>query len=193
MADFDNQRDNEAEVNNEAGTNHRIILLNAVRNLVEVERRLTEVIEGAEEGGLLGSEHHLPTPPNMEAAMEVLALARSLSSRTSLPPFPAQLRSGALGAMQRKMTKMDRLRKDSTTKRRRLEEEEEKKKLEEEEKRKETALKEENSASKKPKPGVHGSIIRRGPHLPQRPERTFHRLSSSSSSSEDDDEDDESE
>lgn len=173
--------------------------LDAVRDLVEAERGLTEALESAfpliSSSGSLSSAQAapLPTPKDLNAAKEVLALARSLSSRSSLPPFPNQLRGGALGSMQRKLTKLERLRKDKQ----RLEEEEQKKQQQNKKKKEEELLllqkreeKEKQEKEKKRKAGLmdagHGG---RRQHV--RVERTFMNLSDSSS--EEDESDDEEE
>ncbi|KAL7461392.1 hypothetical protein ACHAXS_001812 [Conticribra weissflogii] len=101
----------------------------------------------------------LPTPRNMSEVRTVLAVARAYSLRTSAPsgwnpnlpvigfatpnPLPHQLRGGALGAMQLKMVREERMRKKREVEelrereRREREEEEERRlrklKLEEEE------------------------------------------------------------
>eukprot|EP00594_Rhizosolenia_setigera_P017254 CAMPEP_0178964244 /NCGR_PEP_ID=MMETSP0789-20121207/15552_1 /TAXON_ID=3005 /ORGANISM="Rhizosolenia setigera, Strain CCMP 1694" /LENGTH=190 /DNA_ID=CAMNT_0020648963 /DNA_START=6 /DNA_END=578 /DNA_ORIENTATION=+ len=63
----------------------------------------------------------LATPRDMTAVHDVLALARSLSSRAALPPFPSQLRGGSLGSLQRKIAQTQK------RKNQRLKEEEEEK------------------------------------------------------------------
>ena len=146
----------------------------------------------------------LPTPRDLNAAKEVLALSRALSSRSSLPPFPNQLRGGALGLMQRKMTKLERSRKDKQ----RLQEEEQKeqnnkkqRQLELEQKEKEEKQLEEkriqDEAVMNTGGGQRRSVgfsdpRRRGAQQP-RVERTFVNLSSSSSEEDSDEEDDENE
>lgn len=129
--------------------------IEAIHDLVEAERRLTEAMEHASPFLYSTNQHYLnesssilsgdptsstddvnavnintisssllATPKDMTAVHDVLALARSLSSRAALPPFPSQLRGGSLGTLQRKKAK-----EEQTQKRRnqRLKEEEEEK------------------------------------------------------------------
>lgn len=201
-------------------------MLDAVRDLVEAERGLTEALENAHpllhnlfdqsfssstSSSLTSSSttttfpsHSLlPTPKDLNAAKEVLALARSLSSRSSLPPFPSQLRGGALGSMQRKLTKLERLKKDKQ----RLEEEEQKQQQQKEqqlllqqqqqqEEKEEKQEKGKQNDGKDPKLGENqrkvgildgaGGVGRRGSQQ-ARVEKTFMNLSDSSSEEEDSD------
>jgi hypothetical protein len=131
------------------------ILLQTVQSLVEQEQKLTTLLE--KHKPLLT----LPTPQTLSDVDEILALARTYSTRTSAPPgwnpslpvvhfatpnpLPHQLRQGALGAMQLKLVRDER-----KLKRRRKKEEEEMeilKKQREEEKKKV----EESSGSPDPK------------------------------------------
>lgn len=134
--------------------------IEAIHDLVEAERRLTEAMEHASPFLYRTNQHYLnesssilsgdptssssssstddvnaanintisssllATPKDMTAVHDVLALARSLSSRAALPPFPNQLRGGALGAIQRKQAK---LLEQTKRKNQRLKEEEEEK------------------------------------------------------------------
>jgi hypothetical protein len=92
-------------------------LLDSMQALIKVERDLTDALEQAEPW--LSSSTNTPVrplPSSMAQVEQVLALARSLSARTSAPagwnpqapvtgfatpnPLPHQLRGGALGTLQ---------------------------------------------------------------------------------------------
>ncbi|GFH57957.1 hypothetical protein CTEN210_14433 [Chaetoceros tenuissimus] len=115
-------------------------LLSCVKDLVQVEMSLTEILETTKP--LLG----LATPKNMSEVNSILSLARTYSTRTSAPPgwnpnlpvihfstpnpLPHQLRQGALGAMELNLVKEERM-----AKRRKMEQELLNKKAEEEQRR----------------------------------------------------------
>jgi len=180
-------------------------MLDAIRDLVEAEKGLTEAMQNAmplldsrngDESVFSNVTTPLPTPKDLSSATEVLALARSLSSRSSLPPFPAQLRGGSLGIMQRKMTKLERLRKDKQ----RLKEKEQKQQKQKQEEM-ELQKREEEEKQEKQKQIQELGIGKRKVGLldtgagarRQRVEKTFMNLSDSSSEEDTDDESDDSE
>lgn len=115
-------------------------LLSCVKDLVQVEMSLTEILETTKP--LLD----LATPKNMSEVNSILSLARTYSTRTSAPPgwnpnlpvihfstpnpLPHQLRQGALGAMELNLVKEERM-----AKRRKMEQELLNKKAEEEQRR----------------------------------------------------------
>ena len=115
-------------------------LLSCVKDLVQLEMSLTEILESTKP--LLD----LATPKNMSEVNSILSLARTYSTRTSAPPgwnpnlpvihfstpnpLPHQLRQGALGAMELNVVKEERM-----AKRRKMEQELLNKKAEEEQRR----------------------------------------------------------
>lgn len=115
-------------------------LLSCVKDLVQVEMSLTQILETTKP--LLD----LATPKNMSEVNSILSLARTYSTRTSAPPgwnpnlpvmhfstpnpLPHQLRQGALGAMELNLVKEERM-----AKRRKMEQELLNKKAEEEQRR----------------------------------------------------------
>ena len=102
----------------ENDNNNTDLLLQTVQSLVEQEQKLTTLLE--KHKPLLT----LPTPKTLSDVDEILALARTYSTRTSAPPgwnpslpvvhfatpnpLPHQLRQGALGAMQLKLVRDER-------------------------------------------------------------------------------------
>jgi hypothetical protein len=118
-------------------------LLEKTQAMIELEKTLTETLEKVEPWLPNQTGHHpnrprvRPIPTNMEEAKSILAVARTLASRTSAPagwnpnapvvgfstpsPLPHQLRGGALAALQ-----LERARQaERDTKRQRIQQQEE--------------------------------------------------------------------